>query len=173
MECGGLKGRNLQTLTEVDLVTRGGRDLFVWGLDANVEPEEWDTIKVGEKTWLEHMDAEIVTVSNSKFTCRGKQGQEGGSNIDYFIISRKLMPLVRLCEAVFESPWGPHFGLKLHAKPSEVLLRILIQPNLPKEVLEMQKPKAQTRKPVIENKIDRQKVRNEEKEEDVSAIRKR
>ena len=82
MECGGLKGRNLQTLTQVDHMTRGGRDLFVWGLDANVEPDEWDTIKVGEKTWLEHMDAEIVTVSNSKFTCRGKQGQEGGSNID-------------------------------------------------------------------------------------------
>ena len=31
MEGGGLKGRNLHTLTEVDLITRGGRDLFFLG----------------------------------------------------------------------------------------------------------------------------------------------
>ena len=37
LECGGLKGNNLRTLDEVDCITRGGRDLFFWGLDGNVE----------------------------------------------------------------------------------------------------------------------------------------
>ena len=40
LQCGGIQGENLQTLAEVDGITRGGRDLFFWGLDANVNPEE-------------------------------------------------------------------------------------------------------------------------------------
>ena len=31
LQCGGLKGDNLRTLTQVDLITRGGRDLFFLG----------------------------------------------------------------------------------------------------------------------------------------------
>ena len=38
LECGGLKGSNLQTLEAVDHITRGGRDRFFWALDANVTP---------------------------------------------------------------------------------------------------------------------------------------
>ena len=106
---------------------------------------------VDDKAWLDFMNAELITVSNSDFTCRGKLGETGGSMIDYFIISKKLVPLVRLLVAVFDVPWGPHFGLTLtlYAKPSEVWQRILIQPSMPKGVIEMQTPKAIKKKEVI------------------------
>ena len=82
--------------------------------------------------------------------------------IDYFIISKKLVPFVRYICAVFETPWGPHFGLTLHAKPSEILQRILIKPSMPKGAIEMQKPKPLKKKPFIESKVERQKNRCEE-----------
>ena len=44
-----MKGENLHVLAEVDGITRGGRDMFVWGLDCNVTPEAWQEIMVGEK----------------------------------------------------------------------------------------------------------------------------
>jgi hypothetical protein len=69
LQCGGIKGENLQVLAEVDGITRGGRDLFIWGLDGNIPPEEWNETMVGDRTWLDVMEAEIVTVTNSTFTC--------------------------------------------------------------------------------------------------------
>ena len=48
---------------------------------------------MGDKTWLDFMDAELITVSNSDFNCRGKLGETGGSMIDYFIISEKVGPV--------------------------------------------------------------------------------
>ena len=167
MECGGIQGNNLRTLEEVDCITRGGRDLFLWGLDGNVPPEAWNDVMVGKQTWLEFMNAELITVQNSAFTCRGQQGTTGGSNIDYFIVSRGLVPLIRFCGAVFNAPWGPHFGLtlKLFAKPSEVLIRTLIQPTLPRGVIAMRKPKPQIKKENVECKIARREAK--EKDTDI------
>ena len=121
-------------------------------------------LMIGDKNWLDFMNAEILTVGNSNFTCRGKEGATGGSMIDYFIISKNLVPLVRQLVAVFDVPWGPHFGLSLtlNARPSEVWQIILIKPTLPANVIEMQKPKVVKKKVVIECKIERQKARSEE-----------
>ena len=121
-------------------------------------------LMIGDKNWLDFMNAEILTVGNSTFTCRGKEGAIGGSMIDYFIMSKNLVPLVRQLVAVFDVPWGPHFGLSLtlHARPSEVWQRILIKPTLPINAIEMQKPKVAKKKAVIECKIERQKARSEE-----------
>ena len=57
LECGGLKGSNLNTLKEVDHITRGGKDLFMWALDGNAPPEAWETLKEGKETWLDKMNA--------------------------------------------------------------------------------------------------------------------
>ena len=88
----------------------------------------------------------------------------GFLNLLYFIISKKLVPLIRYVGAVFDTPWGPHFGLSLtlNAKPSEVLQRILIKPSMPKEAIEMTRPKAPIKKEVIKCKIARAKTRTEE-----------
>ena len=88
LEGGGLKGNNLRTLEAIDHLTRGGKYLFFCGLDGNVEPEAWDSRMAGDQTWLDKHDAEIITVENSKFTCKGKSCTEGGNNIDDFIISK-------------------------------------------------------------------------------------
>ena len=57
LECGGLKGSNLQTLEAVDHITRGGRDRFFWALDGNVTPEVFRAHMAGDKSWLDKMDA--------------------------------------------------------------------------------------------------------------------
>ena len=164
LEGGGLKGNNLRTLEAIDHITRGGKDLFFCGLDANVEPKAWDTHMAGTQTWLDKHNAEIVTVENSTFTCKGKSGTEGGSNIDYFIMSKPLVALVVYLGALFDVPWGPHFGLALtlYAKPDELLLRMLVKPNLPTNILEVMLPKPKVKAKPIENKILRQKARDEE-----------
>ena len=95
LEGGGLKGNNLNTLNYVDHVTRGGKDLFMWALDANMPPEAWNELKFNEVTWLDKMNAEIIVVQNSSFTCRSGKGAEGGSMIDYIIMSKPLLALVR------------------------------------------------------------------------------
>ena len=138
--------------------------MFVWGLDANIPPEEWKETLVGDKTWFDFMGAELITVSNSTFTCRGKLGEAGGSMIDYFIISQTMVPLVRLLCAVFDTPWGPHFGLMLtlNARPGEVFQRILVKPTLPKGAIEMQKPQPMKKQQSIECNINRNKATAEE-----------
>ena len=59
------------------------------------------------------MQAEIATVTNSDFTCVGADGEIGGSNIDYFIISICLVGCVKSCLADSNSPVPPHFRICL------------------------------------------------------------
>ena len=54
---------------ELEFITRGGGVPFILGLDANKKPEEWDELMWGGKSFLEHLDAEIVTSRNYSFTC--------------------------------------------------------------------------------------------------------
>ena len=85
--------------------------------------------------------------------------------IDYAIISKALLPLIRSLYAVMNAPWGPHFGLALtlNAKIDEFLLRILVQPSVPPNVLEILKPKSKGKsKPSTENKIDKIKEREQQ-----------
>ena len=94
IEGGGLVGINLRTLGHADHQTRGGKDLFIWALDANITPEKFEVHKLDSetKTWLDKMGAEIIKVANSSFTCRAGDAQGGGSMIDYFIVSKGFGP---------------------------------------------------------------------------------
>ena len=81
LECGiGFAGANYVFLTDLDYVTRGGKVPFILGMDANAPPNAWDAIWWGDKKFLDHLNAEIVTVRNSAITCTGAQNEEGGSN---------------------------------------------------------------------------------------------
>ena len=113
IEGGSLRGSNLKTTDAVEHLTRGGRDLSIWCLGANVLPAVWDEFMVGDKTWLDQMNCEIIQASNSTFACQSGKGIEGGRMIDYVIISKALLPLIRSLHAVMNAPWGPHFGLAL------------------------------------------------------------
>jgi hypothetical protein len=81
IEGDSFEGRNLDTLTDINHWTRGGRDPFILALDANRDPKAWDTFMAGDKTWLALMNAEIVTVTNSEFTCVAGKSPKGGSMI--------------------------------------------------------------------------------------------
>ena len=56
------------------------------------------------------MNAEVVTIRNGKVTCKGAENTDGGSNIYYFIMSKKLIGLIISCEADLAVPWGPHLA---------------------------------------------------------------
>ena len=100
----------------------------------------------GDKSWLDKMGAELVTVQNSSFTCRGMKGSSGGSMIDYIIISEIFIPLVVHVLAAMDAPWGPHFGIsrKMFSNPDDILVRVLVKPALPNNYIELLKlkPKA-------------------------------
>ena len=106
---------------------------FICGLDANKTPAEWSKIKWGERNFLDHVNAEIVVVTNSEFTCRGKSGTTGGSMIDYFLVSKVLLGLILSILADFSSEWSPHYGIELRMRADllEIENLALIQPSFP------------------------------------------
>ena len=71
------------------------------------------------------MNAEIVTVTNSDFTCTAGSSSNVGSMIDYFILSRPLLSLIVHVHANINVPWGTHYGidLRLHAIPQNFVYR--------------------------------------------------
>ena len=95
----------------------------------------------GDKTFLEHLAADIVVARNSSFTCTGANNAEGGRNIDYYILSNSLLGTVKDCYADFQVPFAPHFGiiLEIAANPAKVMARSLIKPDLPKKILDYDK----------------------------------
>ena len=76
VEGGGLKGNNLRTLDHVNHQSRGRKSVFIWTLDANITPAQWEEYKADgdNTTWLDRMQAEIVVVTNSSFTCMAGKG---------------------------------------------------------------------------------------------------
>ena len=67
----------------------------------------------GTTPLLDHFNAEIITAENSNFTCIGDNNEQGGTNIDYFIISRALLAAVRSILVDTNVPWAPHYGIAL------------------------------------------------------------
>ena len=136
----------------------------------NVETSAWDELKLSKETWLDKMNAEIVVVQNSKFACCAGNGAEGGSMIDYFIMTKPLAALIRFVGAIMDAPWGPHFGLTLtmFGKPSEVMLHMFVKPALPDNFLEVMKPKAVAKAKSDNGKISRQREREDEAAKAVS-----
>ena len=114
LECSlGFAGPNHEFLMDLDYLTRGGKIPFVLGLDANTKPEAWLEIMWGAKNFFEQLEAEVVTARNSNITCVGAANIEGGSNIDYYIISTSLLGCIDNCVADFDAPFSPHFGIAL------------------------------------------------------------
>jgi hypothetical protein len=91
--------------------------------DFNVEPEEWSKL-----AWLERNGAAIVLPEGAEATCRKGRG----TLIDYAIMSKNLVPIVKRCQGVDEVPWAPHIGIRLviSAEPKKVLVRKLMRPRL-------------------------------------------
>ena len=85
---------------------------------------------------MEHFEAEVITARNSKITCVGADNEEGGTNIDYYIISNSLLGGIDDCEADFEAPFSPHFGLALtiSADPGKVMKQELVKPDMPSNI---------------------------------------
>ena len=90
----------------------------------------------GAKNFLEHLEAEVITVRNYKFTCVGAENEEGGTNIDYYIVSISLLGCIEDCVADFDAPFSPHFGLALtiSAELEQVQKQELVKPDMPANI---------------------------------------
>ena len=125
----------------------------------------------GETTFLEHLSATIVTVTDSEITCIGAQNAQGGRNIDYFIISTSLLGSRFQCTTDFAIPWAPHYGicLELAADPGIVVNCVLQKPDMPKKIDEIVKGNLEEnsfqKKPKLENKLKQKEIADGKKAE--------
>ncbi len=69
-------------------------------------------------------EAVVLRPTNMEVTCRASVK---GSLIDYYIVSRRLAGLVADVWVDVETPWWPHYGvrLRLAGRPSTVMARQL------------------------------------------------
>ena len=117
----GFGCRNLELLEEIELITKKGKLPFILLADFNIEPEEWSKL-----AWLERNGAAIIRPEGVEATCRKGRG----TLIDYAIVSKNIVPIIKSCQGVPEVPWAPHIGLRLviNAEPEKVLIRKLMRP---------------------------------------------
>ena len=101
----GFSKANQQVLRDIDFLSRGGRIPIICGVDANKNKEAWDEVMWGDRRFLDHIDCEILEVTNGLFSCRGKTNEVGGSNTDDFIVSRCFLGTVVSALADFSSEW--------------------------------------------------------------------
>ena len=80
-----------------------------------MDKDLWDAFHWGGARWLDHMDAEIIGVGSDEITCKGARNKDGGTRIDYFLMSRKLVPLVESLKVVLGVPWDHILESGLHS----------------------------------------------------------
>ena len=119
----GFGCRNLELLEEIEVITKRGKLPFILLADFNIEPEEWSKL-----AWLERNGAAVIRPEGVEATCRKGRG----TLIDYAIVSKNIVPLVKSCQGVPKVPWAPHIGIRLviSAEPKKVLVRKLMRPRL-------------------------------------------
>ena len=111
-DCGvGLAGKNLDKLQKIEEIKdKNHMDTLVIG-DFNMQPKDWN------EEVLNRMDMQIMT-ADSKYTCRNSFNAEGGSIIDYVLVSRSIAALIKNISTVGgedgqQVPWSPHVGISL------------------------------------------------------------
>ena len=104
----GLAGNNWAKLQKLEeLRDNGHMDLIAAG-DFNMTEDAWpDDI-------LNRMNLQIITPSG-KYTCKNVYNENEGSMIDYPLVSRTIVPLLRNLHTVggedqLQVPWSPHLG---------------------------------------------------------------
>ena len=110
----GPQGSNLERLAEVATFLTQIATPFILAGDFNMEPAEL----MGTQ-WAHKIGAQIVR-PDVPFTCSSGEGRV----LDYFVVSKGLLPALRRITCSDATPWRPHLGLTLsiQARPREVFL---------------------------------------------------
>ncbi len=108
----GPRGVNLDRLAEVGTFLAQFAVPFIIAGDFNMEPAELLSTE-----WAQKLKAQIV-YPDVPFTCTSGEGRV----LDYYVVSKGLMPALRSISCSDDTPWRPHLGLtlKLQARPREV-----------------------------------------------------
>ena len=72
----GFTGSNYEFVAELEFLTRRGNVPFILAIDANEEPEAWNSLQWKDKKYLEHLNADIAKVRNSEIACVGARNQK-------------------------------------------------------------------------------------------------
>ena len=116
--------RNLQQL-KTFLETTGLP--FVLGGDWNMTTDTLRTCSI-----LDELKADIITATDLNITCTSGRGR----TLDYWVVSRCLVPLVASSVRDPQASWNPHIGLKLtiSARPRTVhVVEIVKPPHFPEQ----------------------------------------
>jgi len=100
----GLTERNLRLLERAGDVARAFGGLFLIGADFNMTPEELDAVR----SWLDRMGVAIVRPEGP--TCHS------GRTIDFFLVDRRLLPLVLGVHILLDADTSPHYPVALDLK---------------------------------------------------------
>ena len=108
----GPQGSNLERLAEVATFLTQLATPFILAGDFNMEPAEL----MGTQ-WAHKLGAQIVW-PDVPFTCSSGEGRV----LDYFVVSKGLLPALHRITCSDATPWRPHLGLTLsiQARPREV-----------------------------------------------------
>ena len=100
----GLTERNLRLLERAGDVARAFGGLFLIGGDFNMTPEELDAMR----SWLDRMGVAVVRPEGP--TCHS------GRTIDFFLVDRRLLPLVLGVHILLDADTSPHYPVALDLK---------------------------------------------------------
>ncbi len=84
------------------------------------------TSQLASTSWLDDTKADAIFPEHSDITCTiGK-----GRTIDYFVVSRALVPIILGVDRDLTAAWKPHIGLslRLSGTPKAVRIRKLFEP---------------------------------------------
>ena len=108
----GPQGINLERLAEVATFLTQLSTPFIIAGDFNMEPAEL----MGTQ-WAQKLRAQIV-FPDVPFTCTSGEGRV----LDYYVVSKGLLPALHSITCCDTTPWRPHLGLSMsiRARPREV-----------------------------------------------------
>ena len=117
----GPQGCNLERLAEVATFLTQLSIPFILAGDFNMEPSEL----MGTQ-WAHKLKAQIVW-PDVPFTCTSGEGRV----LDYYVVSKGLLPALHRITCSDATPWRPHLGLTLaiRARPREVFCYKQAVPN--------------------------------------------
>ena len=112
----GPTGRNLIKLAELQTFLLKTSRHFVILADWNFEPHQ-----LAELDWLSSIQGEIIMLSELQITCSSGSGRM----LDFAVISKGFVPIVRGFRGDLTTPWKPHTSicLDIAAKPRSVMAR--------------------------------------------------
>ena len=124
-----ISSRNMAKLHAVLQFCRRVGTPTIVAADWNMEPKQ-----LAEISWLDDMRCDVVRATDLDITCTTGRGRL----LDFFAVSRSLVPTIVDVHRDPQARWSPHAGLilRIRSRPKQVVVRSLVVPS----ALDLEKP---------------------------------